>query len=139
MNTITVSNYVLKHTDNWYNDVEMARKLLKQGHSYNLLDNLRYFDSGKHKEAKESVESLCLLVINTSLTEKVLFSIIYGLTEVYSVKHITETKDDFFTAIQEVQFNIVRNNKAKSTDINNEKAVNITNFFFHHTIGKPAL
>ncbi|XTI96195.1 hypothetical protein V2W45_1337274 [Cenococcum geophilum] len=122
-----------------HDGAEVAGEPSKQEPGYNLVGNLRHFNSGKYKELKESVKSPRAPVITISLAGKVLFPITYGLTEAYSVEHITEARDDFFTAIREVYFTVIRDNKAESIDISDEKAVNITNFFFYHTMGKPAL
>ncbi|XTI89226.1 hypothetical protein V2W45_1331579 [Cenococcum geophilum] len=131
MDTIIVGDYSLEHAGNWHDGVEEP--------GYDPVGNLRHFDSGKYKELKESVKSLRAPVITMSLAGKVLLFITYGLTEAYSVEHITEVRDDFFAAIREVYFTIIRDNKAELIDISDEKAVNITNFFFYHTMGKPAL
>ena len=139
MDTITVGDYSSEHAGNWHDGAEAAGEPSKQEPGHNPVGNLRHFDSGKYKELEESVKSLRAPVITTSLTGKVLLPITYGLTEAYSVEHITEARDDFFAAIREVHFTVVRDNKAESIDISDEKAVNITNFFFHHTMGKPAL
>ena len=139
MDTITVSDYSSEHAGNWHDDAEVAEEPSKQEPGHDPVGNLRHFDSGKYKELEESVKSLRALVITTSSTGKVLLPITYGLTEAYSVEHITEARDDFFAAIREVHFTVVRDNKAESIDISDEKAVNITNFFFHYTMGKPAL
>ncbi|XTI94612.1 hypothetical protein V2W45_1335987 [Cenococcum geophilum] len=139
IDTIIVGDYSSEHASNWHDGAEVAREPSKQEPSYDPVGNLRHFDSRKYKELKESVKSLRAPVITTSLAGKVLLPITYGLTEAYSVEYITEARDDFFAAIREVYFTVIRDNKAESIDISDEKAVNITNFFFYHTMGKPAL
>ena len=68
---MTVSDYSSEHAGNWHDGAEAAREPSKQEPGHDPVDNLRYFDSGKYKEVKESVQSLRALVITTSSTGNV--------------------------------------------------------------------